>query len=94
MNARANTDRLWADPQLRETEFALAISPVPRIESATEPAHAARFQQKGGTHQRFFSDRVSGSAAFEDETLMDALSLGWAIAIAIAVALTVYTSGG
>ena len=80
-------------PGLEETEFALAISPCPRIEESKdirENAQCAR--QRGGTVRCGRAQR-SRDAVFDDNQLTESLSIGWAIALAIAVAVVIHVSG-
>jgi len=72
---------------LDETEFALAISPCPQIEKPNDPA--ANTERAGER-----SEPERSQALFREDDLTDTLTIGWGIALAIAVAIVVYTSGG
>jgi hypothetical protein len=92
MKSIAADDAIRNDPQLRETECALAISPVPRIDWPNEAGMQAQLAPTAGAGRRPGAAQTRRKTDCDD-ALTDTLSIGWAIAIAIAVALTVYTSG-
>jgi hypothetical protein len=82
------------NPQLEETEFALAIAPCPQIEGSKDIG-----ENMGSVRSRSGKDgraSVQGSrrTVLDDHELTETLTISWAIALAIAVALAVYISGG
>lgn len=94
MKATPVSRYLYDNTKLEDTEFALAISPCPQIAEAREfrdSAHPAS-KRSGSSHGR--QPRESRRTRFDDNELVESLTMGWAIALAIAVALVVYTSGG
>jgi hypothetical protein len=85
---------LYDNPKLEDTEFALAISPCPQIEGSKDIGEITEFARKRrGLDRRHQAQRSRGTV-FDDHDLTETLTIGWAIALAIAVALAVYASGG
>ena len=79
---------------LEETEFALAISPCPQIDESKDIGEYTEFARKrNGLDLRRQAQR-SSQTVFDDHDLTQTLTVGWAIALTIAVALAVYVSGG
>ena len=79
--------------KLEETEFALAISPCPRIEESKDKGEDTHFARKrSGLDRRRQAER---SRHFDDNDLTETetLTIGWAIALAIAVAAVIHVSG-
>jgi len=73
---------------LDETEFALAISPCPKIDAPNEPQGDAQDAARRSERER------SRQAFLREDELTETLTIGWGIALAMAVALVVYVSGG
>ena len=94
MKATPASRYLYDNTKLEDTEFALAISPCPQVVEAREFSDSAEPASKrsGSSHSR--EPRVSRRTRFHENELVESLTMGWAIALAIAVALVVYTSGG
>lgn len=94
MKAIGARQYLYGDAALDETEFALAISPCPQIEggqAVANPAQTGRERSALDRHQRIPS---APQTAVHENDLTETLTMGWALALALAVALTVYLSGG
>jgi len=83
---------LYDNSALEETEFALAISPCPQIEDSRGTGEGAEISRAYSEHSRRV--RSLRETAFDENDLTETLTVGWAMALAIAVALTVYVSGG
>jgi hypothetical protein len=87
------------NPEPGETEFALAVSPCPQIEPSKDIGEKTEFaSRRSGLdrrrhHPRSQSQRKRETVP-EDHDLTETLTIGWAIASAIAVALAVYVSRG
>ena len=93
MKAMPASHTLYDNPQLEETEFALAIAPCPQIEGSTDIGENTEFaRNRSGLDRRRQAQR-SRQTVFDDHQLTETLTIGWAIALAIAVALAVYVSG-
>ncbi|MBK5104566.1 MAG: hypothetical protein JJE42_09980 [Burkholderiales bacterium] len=93
MNQMRASHHLYDDPVLEETEFALAISPCPQIERPKD-------SKESSASLRTFSKSVprrqaptSSRKRFGGRDFTDALTIGWAIAFAVAVALAVHAAG-
>jgi hypothetical protein len=71
-----------------DTEFALAISPCPQINGANDAP-----ENTLGAGERSEYERMYQAFPLEEE-LTETLTIGWGIALAMAVALVVYASGG
>lgn len=94
MKAIRASHSFYENSTLEETEFALAISPRPQIEDSQDIGEGVEVaRERSGLDHR---GRVPGPrlTAFQEPDLTETLTVGWAIALAIAVALTVYVSGG
>jgi hypothetical protein len=71
-----------------ETEFALAVSPCPQIERPNDPAANAQRTTRRSAEQAPYR------ASLREDEVTETLTIAWGIALAIAVAIVVYTSGG
>lgn len=85
---------LYDNPKLEETEFALAISPCPQIEESKDIGENTEFARKHSGLDRRRQAQRSGQTVFDDNELTGTLTIGWSIALAIAVTVVVYVSGG
>jgi hypothetical protein len=86
------------NPELGDTEFVLAISPCPQIEPSKGIGEKTEFASRRSgldrpRHPRRQSHWKRETIA-DDLDLTETLTIGWAIASAIAVALAVYVSRG
>ena len=94
MKAIRASHSFYDNPTLEKTEFALAISPRPQNEDSQEFAEGVEVARERSEldHRR----PVPGPrlTAIQEPDLTETLTVGWAIALAIAVALTVCVSGG
>ncbi len=77
---------------LEETEFALAISPYPRIEQSSGRCDHASLPSASDGYGRWNQD--SKLRIFYNDEVTETLTFGWAISLATAVALVMYVSGG
>jgi len=93
MNQMRASRRLYDDPMLEETEFALAISPCPRIErpKVSGETRADTHTFSGPVPRR--QEPIARRKLFQGRDFTDALTIGWAIAFAVAVALAVHAAG-
>jgi hypothetical protein len=95
--ARASQSR-YENSTLEETEFALAISPCPRIEGMQDAGAGAEVaRERSGLAPRRQVPSPQQAEFRENDLsndLTETLTVGWALALAIAVALTVFISGG
>ena len=93
MKAMSASRYLYDDSKLEETEFALAISPCPQIEGARDTGDSMEpAMQRSAPDRR--QARSARQTPFQENDLIETLTIGWAIALAIAIALVIYTSGG
>lgn len=81
-------------PQFEETEFALAIAPSRQIEGSKNIGENTEFARNRSRPDPRDQAQRSRQAVLDDQELTEALTIGWAIVLAIAVALAVYASGG
>ncbi|MBE0627091.1 MAG: hypothetical protein IH606_20015 [Burkholderiales bacterium] len=93
MNQMRASQSLYDDPMLEETEFALAISPCPRIELPEDGAEDTPGLRTVGRPVLRREAPASRQKPFVSRDFTDALSIGWAIAFAFAVALAVHAAG-
>jgi hypothetical protein len=94
MKAMPASHTLYDNRTLEETEFALAISPCPQIEESKDIGLNTEFiREHSGLDGRGQAQR-SRQTVFDNHELTQNLTIGWAIALAVAVALVVYVSGG
>ena len=98
MKAMPASQTVCDNPNSGETEFALAVSPCPQIEPSKDIGEKTEFASRRSgldyrRHPRRQSQR-SRETVPEDHDLTETLTIGWAIASAIAVALAVYVSRG
>ena len=77
-----------------ETECALAISPCPQLDAAKDVAESTQLACAGNAPERHLPDQARRQPAFDGYDLTETLSIGWAIALTIAVALIIGASGG
>lgn len=94
MKSTSTGHTLYDNPELEDTEFALAISPCPQMEEAKDIGKDAGITLARIGVERRRQPRSSRQSDFDDDDLTESLTIGWAIALAIAVALVVYVSGG
>ena len=94
MKAMSAGRYLYDDSKLEETEFALAISPCPQIEGAKDTGDSTEPAARRSAPERRSQSRSSRQTPFQENDLIETLTIGWAIALAIAIALVIYTSGG
>lgn len=94
MKAMSASRIFYDDRKLEETEFALAISPCPQIEESKDIGENTEFARKRSELERRRQAQTSHQTGFDDHDLTETLTIGWAIALAIAVTLVVYVSGG
>jgi hypothetical protein len=84
---------LYGNRAFEETEFALAISPCPQVEESRDIGENTEFVRErtalGGRRQAQWSRQT----VFDNHDSTENLTIGWAIAFAVAVALVVYVSG-
>jgi len=92
--AKPADQHLYDNSMLEDTEFALAISPCPRVDAAGEMRDGAQSAAKRGGAEQSPQPQIARQTRFHENELVETLTMGWAIALAIAVALVVYTSGG
>jgi hypothetical protein len=84
---------LYGNRALEETEFALAISPCPKIEESRDVGENTQFiRERSGLGARRRA-QWSRQTVFDNHDITENLTIGWAIAMAVAVALVVYVSG-
>jgi hypothetical protein len=84
---------LYGNHALEETEFALAISPCPHIEESRDAGEDTEFiRERSGLSGRRQA-QWSRQTVFDNHDFTENLTIGWAIALAVAVALVVYVSG-
>ena len=80
-------------PALAESEFALAISPCPRIDQSGDAAQAAgvayELPESGGRHTAKRLAQMDNE--FHDPA--QSLSFGWTIALAAVAAFIIFVSG-
>lgn len=85
---------IYDNSLLEDTEFALAISPRPRIEDAQDiGAHADCVREHSGPVYRRLSE-CPRQRIFDEDGPTELLTIGWAIALASAAGLVIYVSGG
>ena len=94
MKAMSASRYLYDDSKLEETEFALAISPCPQIEGAKDTGDSMEPAMQRRAPDRRRQPRRARQTPFQENDLIETLTIGWAIALAIAIALVIYTSGG
>lgn len=94
MKAMPAGHALYDNSKLEETEFALAISPCPQIEGSKDTGENTQFARKRSGPDRRRQGQTSRETGFDDYDLSETLTVGWSIALAIAVAVLVYVSGG
>lgn len=94
MKAMSASRYLYDNSKLEETEFALAISPCPQIEGAKDTADSMEPATQRSGPDRRRQPPSSRQTPLQDNDLIETLTIGWAIALAIAIALVIYTSGG
>jgi hypothetical protein len=86
-------NRVYGNRALEETEFALAISPCPQIEESRDVGENTELVGErsglGGRRQAQWSRQT----VLDNHDFTENLTIGWAIALAVAVALVVYVSG-
>jgi hypothetical protein len=94
MKAMPASQYLYDHSKLEETEFALAISPCPQIDGVKDKGDSmeSATQRSGPEHRR--QPQSSRQTPSHETDLIETLTIGWAIALAIAIALVIYTSGG
>jgi hypothetical protein len=79
--------------QLEETVFALAIAACPQVEGSKDIGENTEFPRNGRGLDRRRRAQRSRQTVLDDHELTETLTIGWAITLAIAVALAVYVSG-
>jgi len=94
MKAMPASHTLYDDPHLEETEFALAIAPCPQIEGSKDIGENTQFARERSGLDRRRQTQTSRQTVIDDHDLTETLTIGWVIALAIAVALAVYVTGG
>lgn len=94
MKSTSASHTLYDNPELEDTEFALSISPCPRIEEPKYIGENAEIRRERIGADRRRQPRSSRQPDSDDDDLTETLTIGWTIALAIAVALVVYVSGG
>jgi hypothetical protein len=93
MKTMSASHSIYGNRALEETEFALDISPCPQIEESMGIGKSAEFAGERsvlGDHRQPQWSRRTDS---DNHDLAENLTIGWAIALAVAVALVVYVSG-
>ena len=80
-------------PELAETEFALAISPCPRIEQSNAVTEHAGAKHRLPEPVHFEQANGLSRMDYEHEDPTQTLSFGWAVALAAAAAVILYVSG-
>jgi hypothetical protein len=93
MNQMRASHHLYDDPMLEETEFALAISPCPQIERPKEGGESPVGPRSFGKSVPRRQAPASRRKLFDGRDFTYALTIGWAIAFAVAVALAVRAAG-
>lgn len=81
------------DSKLEETEFALAVSPCPRIAVPKGVGNSMETATQRSGPERRRELQSSRQTPFHETDLIETLTIGWAVALAIAIALVIYTSG-
>lgn len=94
MKSMSASRTLYDNPEFEDTEFALSISPCPRIEEPKGIGANTQIRRERIGADRRRQPRNSRQSDLDDDDLTETLTIGWAIALAIAVALVVYVSGG
>lgn len=96
MNTMRASHSSYDNSVLDDTEFALAISPCPRIEGsqdigAQQPECSdCKCERSGPEYRRVEYPR---HLAFDEDGPTEVLTIGWAIALASAAGLVIYVSG-
>ncbi len=85
---------LYDYSKLEDTEFALAISPCPRIEESKDIGETADFACARSGLERRRQAQMPRQTVIDEYELTGPLTIGWAIALAMAVALVIHASGG
>lgn len=97
MNTMRASQSFYDNSVLDDTEFALAISPCPRIEGsqdveAQQPECSdCRCERSGPELRR--GVEYQRRLAFDEDGPTEVLTIGWAIALAGAASLVIYVSG-
>ena len=94
MKAMPASPALHDYSKLEETEFALAISPCPQIRGSKDNGESTEFTCRRSGRDRRRQVQMSRPKVFDDNDLTETLTVGWAIALAIGVALVVYAFVG
>ena len=93
MKAMPTSHATYDYSKFEETEFALAISPCPQIAEPKDIGEDAEFARKRSGLDRRRHAQGSHQTDFDDNVLTETLTIGWAIALAIAVAAVIHVSG-
>lgn len=84
---------LYGNRALEQTEFALSISPCPQIEASRDIRENTEVvRERSGLSGRREA-QWPRETVFDNHDFTENLTIGWAIALAVAVALVVYVSG-
>jgi len=85
---------LHDNSMFEDTESALAISPCPQVDGTSEIRDGTQSASQHSGLEKSPRPQIVRQTRFHENELVETLTMGWAIALAIAVALVVYTSGG
>ena len=94
MKAMPASQMLYDNLKLEETEFALSVSPHPQIEKSKDSGKNTELAGESSGLERRSQAQRPRRTVFDEHDLTETLTIGWAMALAIAVALAVYASGG
>lgn len=94
MKAMSASRTVYEDSKLDDTEFALAISPCPRIEESNDLGANPELMLGHSPHVARRQVQRAHETALDEDELTETLTVGWAIALAIAVAVVICVSGG
>ena len=94
MKAPPADQYLHDNSMFEDTESALAISPCPQVDGTSEIRDGTQSASQHSGLEQSPRPQIARQTRFHENELVETLTMGWAIALAIAVALVVYTSGG
>jgi hypothetical protein len=94
MKAMPASQYQYDHSKFEETEFALAISPCPQIDGVRDIGDSMESAKQRSGQERRRQLQTSRETPLHETDLIETLTIGWAIALAIAIALVIYTSGG
>lgn len=94
MESRSAKHTLYDFSRLEETECALAISPCPQLNAAKDAEEVARSARTDDPPHGRRRVQARRQPVVDDHDLTETLGIGWAISLAISVALIILVSGG